>query len=36
MSNFNNYSKFENVGINSSNDRLIVMNSSFEDFKSKL
>ena len=28
MSNFNNYSKFENVGINSSNDRLIVMNSS--------
>ena len=28
MSNFNNYSKFENVGINSSNDRLIIMNSS--------
>tara|TARA_B100000401_G_scaffold93755_1_gene60037 strand:- start:128 stop:361 length:234 start_codon:yes stop_codon:yes gene_type:complete len=28
MSNFNNYKKFENVGIRSSNDTLIVMDSS--------
>ena len=28
MSNFNNYKKFENVGINSSNNKLIVMDSS--------
>ena len=28
MSNFSNYKKFENVGINSSNNTLIVMDSS--------
>ena len=28
MSNFSNYKKFENVGIRSSNDTLIVMDSS--------